>query len=406
MVGGRAACLCAACVKNSRIAPLEEMGLDGFYTDEQNLLRETARRFAESEVLPAAARIDREDRFPRALYRGIADLGLFGVCLSEEAGGSGFGALAACVVMEELARCSGPVGNAFALPVEAVLFLDQHGGPHHKSLISGILKGEILPATAVSEPDHGSDVAGMRTHAERDGEEYVINGTKAWVTFGAIADFFLIFAKTDRDPKNRAISCFLVEGDRPGLDRGKPEELLGMHGLEDCQISLDGVRIPARNRIGPEGQAFKMAMANFNFSRLMMASMALGMAQAAFEDACAYAKTRRQFGSAIIGFQAIQFLLADMSTDIAAARLLIHHAARLHDAGRPIAKEAAQAKLFTTDMAMKHVSNALQIHGGNGYSRAWRIEKIFRDVRLAQIYEGTNQIQRLIIARQIEKELA
>jgi butyryl-CoA dehydrogenase len=178
-----------------------------------------------------------------------------------------------------------------------------------------------------------------------------------------------------------------------------------MHGLEDCQVSFDNVRIPARNLIGPENQAFKMAMSNFNFSRLMMSSMALGMAQAAFEDGVKYAKTRQQFGGPIIGFQAIQFLIADMSTDIAAARLLIHHAAQLHDAGYPIAKEAAHAKLFTTDMAMKHVSNALQIHGGNGYSREYRIERIFRDVRLAQIYEGTNQIQRLIIARQVEREL-
>jgi alkylation response protein AidB-like acyl-CoA dehydrogenase len=166
------------------------------------------------------------------------------------------------------------------------------------------------------------------------------------------------------------------------------------------------VRLPADCVMGPTNQAFKMAMTNFNFSRLMMASMALGMAQAAFEDATAYARVRRQFGQAIIGFQAVQFMLADMATDIAAARLLIHHAARLYDAGQPIAKEAAQAKLFTTDMAMKHVSNALQIHGGNGYSREYRIERLFRDVRLAQIYEGTNQIQRLIIARQIEKEAA
>ena len=179
-----------------------------------------------------------------------------------------------------------------------------------------------------------------------------------------------------------------------------------MHGLEDCQIVLQDVQVPASALIGAENQAFKTAMGNFNFSRLLMSSMALGMAQAAMEDAVAYASTRRQFGQAIINFQAIQFMVADMSTDIAAARLLIHHAARLFDAGLPYAKEAAQAKLFTTDMAMKHVSNALQVHGGNGYSRDYRIERIFRDVRLAQIYEGTNQIQRLIIAKQVERELA
>jgi alkylation response protein AidB-like acyl-CoA dehydrogenase len=336
----------------------------------------------------------------------MADLGLFGICLREGAGGAGLDSVAACIAMEELARCSGAVANAFAIPVEAVLFFDQHGTEAHKALIPLILGGEIIPATAVTEPDHGSDVAGIKTTATRDGNGWLLNGTKAWVTLGGIADRIMVFARTGSEAGHKAISCLLVDGALPGIARGKNEELLGMHGLEDCQIAFSDVRLPADSLMGPENQAFKMAMSNFNFSRLMMASMALGMAQAAFEDATAYAKSRRQFGQAIIGFQAVQFMLADMATDIAAARLLIHHAGRLHDTGQPIAKEAAQAKLFTTDMAMKHVSHALQIHGGNGYSREYRIERLFRDVRLAQIYEGTNQIQRLIIARQVEKEAA
>ncbi len=377
--------------------------MDRFFTEDQKLLQDNVRKFAESTILPAAAGIDRTDRFPRAIYEGLAGLGLFGVCLAEDAGGSGMDSVSACIAMEEVARCSGTVGNAYALPVEAALFLNQHGSAQHKKFIPGILAGTTIPSTAVSEPDHGSDVAAMRTTALKDGDEYVINGTKAWVTFGAIANFIIVFAKTSKEEGHRNISCFMVEGDRKGITRGKPEDLLGMHGLEDCQISFADVRIPAANRIGPENQAFKMAMENFNFSRLMMSSMALGMAQAAFEDALNYAGTRKQFGTEIINHQAVQFLLADMSMDIAASRLLIHHAARLYDHGHPIAKEAAHAKLFTTDMAMKHVSNALQIHGGNGYSKEYRIERIFRDVRLAQIYEGTNQIQRLIIARQIQK---
>jgi alkylation response protein AidB-like acyl-CoA dehydrogenase len=234
----------------------------------------------------------------------------------------------------------------------------------------------------------------------------VLNGTKAWVTLGGVADAVMVFARTGDAAGHRAISCLWVDAKLPGVARGKNEDLLGMHGLEDCQITFQDVRLPDSALIGVEHQAFKMAMTNFNFSRLMMSAMALGMAQAAMEDATAYAATRQQFGAAIGSFQAVQFMLADMSTDIAAARLLIHHAARLYDAGFPIAKEAAQAKLFTTDMAMKHVSNALQIHGGNGYSKAYRIERLFRDVRLAQIYEGTNQIQRLIIARQVMKHSA
>ena len=380
--------------------------MDRFLTEEQIALRDTARRFAEREILPRAAAIDRDDRFDRELYRGLAELGLFGVALREEAGGAGLGAMGACIAMEELARCSGAVANAFAIPVEAALFLDHHGNARQRAMVPGILDGSIIPATAVTEPDHGSDVAGMRSTARREGEGWVLNGTKAWVTLGGVVDALMVFARTGAEGGHKAISCFLLDGHSPGILRGKNEELLGMHGLEDCQITLDGVRAPADALVGAENGAFKMAMGNFNFSRLMMSAMALGIAQGAFEDAVTYARTRKQFGGPIIGFQAVQFMLADMSTDIAAARMLIHHAARLYDMGQPIAKEAAQAKLFTTDMAMKHVSNALQIHGGNGYSREYRIERLFRDVRLAQIYEGTNQIQRLIIARQVEKEMA
>jgi alkylation response protein AidB-like acyl-CoA dehydrogenase len=380
--------------------------LDPFLSDDQRLILDTVRRFAEASVLPAATAIDRENRFPAELYRGLAELGLFGIGLPVEAGGSGLDTVTTCLVMEEIARCSGTLGNAYALPVEASLFLDEHGGPVHKRLIPGLLAGDILLATAATEPDFGSDLAGMRTTAARDGDAYVLNGTKAWVTFGRIADFIVVFAKTDAAAGHKGISCLLVDAKSSGVVRGKSEELLGMHGLAECQVTFDNVRVPAENLIGAEGGAFKMAMGNFNFSRLMMSSMALGMARAAMEDALAYARSRVQFGAPIIKFQAVQFMLADMSTDIAAARLLIHHAARLFDAGRPIAKEAAQAKLFTTDMAVKHVSNALQIHGGNGYSKEYRVERLYRDVRLAQIYEGTNQIQRLIIARQLEKESA
>jgi alkylation response protein AidB-like acyl-CoA dehydrogenase len=377
-----------------------------FYTEDQISLRDTARRFAETEVLPRAAAIDREDTFDRTIYRGMAELGLFGTSLPEIAGGSGFDTVGTCLVMEELARCSGAVGNAFAIPVEAALFLHHHGNDSQKALIPGILDGSVLMATAMTEPDYGSDTASITTSARRTADGWVINGTKAWVTLGGVADRIMVFARTGKDAGHKGISCFMVDARQKGVSRGKNEELLGMHGLEDCQIILEDVLVPEEAMIGAENTAFKTAMGNFNFSRLLMSSMALGMAQAAMEDAVAYATTRKQFGGPIMGFQAIQFMVADMSTDIAAARLLIHHAARLYDAGQPYAKEAAHAKLFTTDMAMKHVSNALQIHGGNGYSRDYRIERLFRDVRLAQIYEGTNQIQRVIIARQVEKELA
>jgi len=380
--------------------------LDQFYSDEQRMVRETARKLSDAVVAPAAAAIDRDDVFPRAVYEALAEQGLFGVALPEAAGGVGLDAMAACIVMEEIARGSGAVGNAFAIPVEAALFLHHHGSAAHHALIPGILEGRVIPATAVTEPDCGSDVAAMRTTARRDGDDYILTGTKAWVTFGQIADVIMVFAKTDPEAGHRGISCILVETDRAGVVRGKSEDLLGMHGLAECMVSFDEVRVPVTNRIGPEHGAFKMAMENFNFSRLMMSAMALGMAQAAMEDALAYAQDRRQFGKPIFEHQAVQFMIADMAKDIAAARLLIHHAARLYDAGHPIALEAAQAKLFTTDMAQIHISNALQIHGGNGYSREYRVERLFRDVRLSQIYEGTNQIQRMIIARQVQRAYA
>ena len=376
------------------------------YTEDQNALRDTVRRFAEQEVLPRAKAIDREDTFDRTLYEGMAALGLYGTSLSEEAGGSALDTISVCIAMEELARCSGAIGNTFAIPVEAALFLNHHGNARHKALIPDVLAGKAIFATAVSEPDHGSDVASITTTAKRTDDGWTLNGVKAWVTLGGVADWVMVFARSGDAPGHLAISCFLVDMKSAGVTRGKNEELLGMHGLEDCQLVFENVKLPADALIGPENQAFKMAMSNFNFSRLLMSSMALGMAQAAMEDAVEYARNRKQFGAPILSFQAIQFMIADMSTEIDASRLMIHHAARLHDAGFSIAKEAAQAKLFTTDMAMRNVSNALQIHGGNGYSSEYRIERIFRDVRLAQIYEGTNQIQRVIIARQVEKELA
>lgn len=378
--------------------------MDQFLNDEQTMVRDTARKFSDEVIAPAAARIDRENVFPRDTYLALAGLGLFGVALPEEAGGAGMDAVTACIVMEEIARGSGAVGNAFAIPVEAALFLHHHGSDRHKALIPGILDGSVISATAVTEADHGSDVASMTTTARREGDEYVIRGAKAWVTFGQVADVIMVFAKTDPQAGHKGISCILVETDRAGVHRGKSEQLLGMHGLAECMVSFDDVRVPVANLIGPENGAFKMAMENFNFSRLMMSSMALGMAQAAMEDAIAYAHDRKQFGKPIFEFQAIQFMIADMAKDIAAARLLIRHAAQLYDHGRPIALEAAQAKLFTTDMAQVHISNALQIHGGNGYSQEFRVERLFRDVRLSQIYEGTNQIQRMIIARQVGKK--
>jgi len=371
--------------------------MDQLYTETQRMVRDMVHRFAESTVLPAATEIDRSDEFPAHIYRRLAEMGLFGANLPEEAGGSGFDTTALAIAMELLARASSSVGNIFALPVEAVRLLHEHGDDAQKGYISDILSGHLIPATCVSETDIGSDVANMRTRAMRNGGDYVVNGTKAWVSLGLVANLIFVFAKTDPDEGYRGISCFVVHSDNPGLRRGRKEELLGMHGLATGPLVFEDCRVPARDRLGPENAAFRMAMGNFNYGRILMAAMALGITRAAYGDALAYAKERVQFGRPIFEHQAVQFMLADMSTELAASRLMIHHACRLLDAGHHIVKEAAQLKLFTTDMAMKHVTNTLQIHGANGYSRDYRIERLFRDIKLTQIYEGANQIQRLTL---------
>jgi len=285
-----------------------------------------------------------------------------------------------------------------------IRLLNDSGSGFHKALIPDLVAGKIIAATAVSEPGCGSDVAAITTVARRDGSDYRITGVKAWLSLGLVSDFILIFAKTNPTLGAKGISAFMVPRQARGVSFGRKERLLGMRGLATCALSADDVRVPEEARLGAENGAFRAAMSNFDYGRIAMASMALGMAQAAFEDSVLYARERIQFGKPIFEHQAVQFMIADMAKDIAAARLLIHQAARLHDLGLPFAKEAAIAKLFTTDIAMLHATNAVQIHGGNGYSREYRVERIFRDVKLAQIYEGTNQIQRMIIARRVAKE--
>jgi alkylation response protein AidB-like acyl-CoA dehydrogenase len=377
----------------------EFIDLNTLLNEAQRAVLETTRRFAESEVLPRAKTIDADDEFPRDIFRKMAAAGMFGINLPEAHGGSGFDTVCFSLAMEELAAASGAVGNILAIPVEMVRLLAEKGDAYHRSLIPEILAGDLIPATAVTEPEGGSDVAAMRGTAMRDGDEYRITATKAWLSLGLVADFVVVFARTSADKGHRGISAFIVERGSRGITFGRKEKLLGMRGLATCAMMLDDVRVPARNLLGEEGGAFKMAMANFDYGRIAMASMALGMARAAMEDSLAYARQRIQFGKPIFEHQAVQFMLADMAKDVAASRLLIHHAAQKMDLGLPIAQDAAIAKLFTTDMAMLHATNAIQIHGANGYSADYRVERIFRDVKLAQIYEGTNQIQRMIIAR-------
>ncbi|HIO03044.1 MAG TPA: acyl-CoA dehydrogenase [Alphaproteobacteria bacterium] len=376
--------------------------MEPFLTTSQKMVRESIRRFSENTVLPLARDIDAKDEFPSGLYQELANMGIFGSEVRETLGGSGFDTKTTCIIIEELARCSGSIGNIFAIPVESIRFILEHGNKRQQKLIPSIISGKRIPASCASEPEAGSDFSAIRTSAVRDGSDYLINGTKAWVSLGLVADLIFVFAKTNPAAGHRGISCFIVDGDNPGLHRASKEELLGMRGLATGQLLFEDCRVPGTSLVGTENNAFKMAMENFNYSRILMAAMALGITIAGYEDALSYSRQRVQFGQKIFDFQSIQFMLADMSTDIAAARLMINHTIRLLEGGYPIIKQAAQTKLFTTDMAMKHVTNAVQIHGGNGYSKSYRVERLFRDIKLTQIYEGTNQIQRLIIAKQLD----
>ena len=264
-------------------------------------------------------------------------------------------------------------------------------------------RGEAISCLAVTESHTGSDVAAIRTTAVRDGDHYVVNGSKAFVTLGKVVDLLVILAVTDRAQGKRGLSLLIIERGVPGFSFGRKERLMGIRGLATGEVFLENVRVPVANRVGAEGEGLRVSLNGFNFARICMASMATGLTQGAYEEALRYARQRQAFGQAIVDFQAVQFMLADMWVDIQAAQGLLWQASRLRDAGQPYMAEAAAAKLFASDMAVRHTSNAVQIHGGAGYTKDFPVERMYRDAKLTQIYEGTNQIQRLIIARQIAR---
>jgi len=374
---------------------------DSFLTDEQRMIRQAVREFAEKDVRPRAAAIDETDEFPRDLYQKMADLGWFGLLLPPEAGGGGADTYSASLVHQELGRVSAALANMYAVAIEQVDFFWTLGSEAQRPLARRVASGELISCLAVTESHTGSDVAAITTTAVRDGDHYVINGAKAFVTLGKVIDLLVILAITDRARGKRGMSLFIIESGTPGFSFGRKERLMGIRGLATGEVFLENVRVPVTNRVGPEGEGLRVALNGFNFARICMASMATGLTQGAYEEALRYARQRKAFGQAIYDFQAVQFMLADMWVDIQAARGLLWQASQLRDAGRPYMAEAAAAKLFASDMAVRNISNAVQIHGGAGYTKDYPVERMYRDAKLTQIYEGTNQIQRLIIARQI-----
>ena len=369
-------------------------------SEEQRMLQETVRRFAAEVAAPRAAEIDETGIFPRDFFDRAAELGLGGVTVDEAHGGAGMDSISYCVVIEEMARVCATsavilsVNNSLVCdPIEA--FGDE---AQKREFLTPLASGEKLGCFALTEPGAGSDVAALRTTAVRDGDDYVLNGNKVFITNGTDADVALVFASIDLELKHRGITAFLVPADVDGFSRGTHEYKLGVNASGTTELAFADMRIPAAWRLGAEGEGFKIAMATLDGGRIGIAAQAVGIAQGAFEEALRYSQEREQFGEPIASFQAIQFYLADMSTEIDAARLLTWKAAWAKDRGKRYTLEAAQAKLYSSEMAQRVTSKALQIHGGYGYTREYPVERFFRDARITEIYEGTSEIQKMVIA--------
>ena len=372
-------------------------------TEEHRMIRRMVREFAEKEIAPRAEEIDETDQFPDDLFRRMGEVGILGLPFPEEYGGSSGGYTSLVIALEEIARVSGSM--AITLDAQTSLYCEPiylFGTEEQKQkYLAPAARGEKIGAFGLTEPQAGSDAGATRTRAVRDGNEWVINGQKIFITNGSIADFVVITAKTDPEAGTRGISAFIVEKGTPGFEPGRDEKKMGLKGSVTSELFFENCRIPAENLLGKENEGFKQFLTTLDAGRVAIAAMAVGLAQGAFEKAVAYAQEREQFGQPIAKFQAIQWMIADMATEIEAARLLVNRAAWLREQGKRFTKEAAMAKLFATEMSERVCHKAIQIHGGYGYVREYEVERMYRDQRLCAIGEGTNEIQHLVIARQV-----
>jgi butyryl-CoA dehydrogenase len=374
-------------------------------SEEQKLLQKTVREFAESEVRPLAKELDETGHFPRELFRKAAELGLTGVAFPESEGGAGFDHVAYAIVIEEISRCCASTG--VILSVQNSLFCDpihRYGTEEQKKkFLLPFTRGEKIGCYALTEPQAGSNAAALQTKAVRKGDKYVLNGTKAWITNGGVADAAIVYVNTEPAKGEKGITAIVVEKGRPGFKVGKEEKKLGINATACSELVFTDCEVPEANRIGNEGEGYKVALSTLDGGRIGIAAQATGIAQGAFEAALKWAQERMAFGHSIAQFQAIQFMLADMATEIDAARLLARKAAWKQDSGSRFSLEAATAKLFASEMATRVTHKAIQIHGGYGYSREYPVERAYRDARITEIYEGTSEIQRLVIAAWVLK---
>ncbi|WP_082232636.1 acyl-CoA dehydrogenase [Halobacillus massiliensis] len=377
------------------------------FTDEQRMLRKMIRDFTEKEVSPAIEQMEKEDRFPVELVRRMGELGLMGIPIPEEYGGSEMDYTSYVMAIHEISKVSATLGVILSVHTSVgtnpILYFGNE--EQKQKYIPKLASGEYLGAFALTEPSAGSDAGSLKTRAEKKEDYYILNGEKIFITNGGGADTFIVFARTNKNEKRgKGVSAFIVERDTPGFTIGKAEKKMGMHGSSTVSLSFDQCKVPASQLLGKEGEGFKIALSNLNTGRIGIAAQSLGIAEAALEHAVAYAKEREQFGRPIAQHQGISFKLADMATSVEAAKLLVYQAASLQGAGKPCAKEASMAKLYASQAAMDTAIEAVQVHGGYGYTEDYAVERFFRDAKVCQIYEGTSEIQRIVISNHLTKD--
>ena len=365
-------------------------------------LQDMTRRFADEVIRPQAAELDRDERFPAEIYARMATLGLFGITVPEALGGAGMDVRAYAVVMEELSRGYASIADQCGMLELIGTLLSSHGTPAQRDRYLGpVLRAEKRPAYCITEADAGSDVSGIRTTAVRTGTGWRLDGSKLWIHNAPVADVAFVLARTDPDAGKRGMSIFIVDCDRQGVSKGPKEHKMGQRASPVGELHFNAVELPEEALLGEPGRGFQIMMSVLDKGRVGIAALAIGIAQAGLEAALDYARTRRQFNRAIAEFQGVQWMLADMATDIAAARLLVHDAAERLDRGERASMACSMAKCFASDMAVRHSANAVQIFGGSGYIQGFEVERLYRDAKITQIYEGTNQVQRNIVFREL-----
>jgi butyryl-CoA dehydrogenase len=377
--------------------------MDFALTEDQQIFQKMVRDFATNELQPVAAQVDDEEKFPAENMRKMAELGLMGVSIAEEYGGSGGDSVHMVIATEEIARACASTSTVYLASVSLACYPIYLFGTEEQKrrFVVPLARGQKLACFALTEPGAGSDAAAIKTAATLRNDHYVLDGTKIFITNGAEADTVVVFATVNKSLRHKGIVSLIVEKGTPGFSVGKKERKLGVRGSSTAELVFESCRVPVGNRLGDEGGGFKVAMGAIDASRINVAAQAVGIARAGLEASLAYARDRQQFGQAISGFQAIQWMLADMATNIDAARLLTYRAAFLKNQGLPYLKEAAMAKLFAAEAAMSATTKAVQIHGGYGYIKDYPVERYFRDAKITEIYEGTSEMQRMTIARQL-----